>query len=93
MSKKKRLHIYISGRVQGVFYRANAASRARELDLTGFTKNLPDGRVEILVEGDETAVDRLLDWCRQGPPFSRVDKVTSSIEEVRNNFTEFSIRR
>ncbi len=93
MAGKKRVHIFVTGRVQGVFYRATAANRARELGLTGFARNLPDGRVEIVAEGPVSAVDGLIAWCRQGPPMSRVDNVVSSEEEVRNDFTAFSIRR
>ena len=61
----------VSGKVQGVFYRASTAERARELGVTGYAKNLPDGRVEVLACGDEAAVQQLLDWLKS-PLFTPV---------------------
>jgi acylphosphatase len=66
----------VSGRVQGVFYRASAAARARELCVTGSARNLPDGRVEVLVYGPASAVENFIDWLREGPPAARVLEVT-----------------
>jgi acylphosphatase len=65
----------VSGRVQGVFYRASAAERARVLGITGHAKNLPDGRVEVLVCGEEAKVGELIEWLRQGPPAAKVEDV------------------
>ncbi len=65
----------ISGRVQGVFYRASTAERARALAVTGYAKNLPDGRVEVLACGEEAAVKELCDWLWQGPPAAKVEAV------------------
>ena len=65
----------VSGRVQGVFYRASTAGQARRLGVTGYAKNLPDGRVEVLACGDEKAVQELIDWLWQGPPAAKVDAV------------------
>jgi acylphosphatase len=62
----------VSGLVQGVFYRASTKTRARELGLAGFAKNLPDGRVEVVASGDAEALDALHAWLRQGPPAARV---------------------
>lgn len=73
-------HCLVSGRVQGVVFRASAARRALELNVTGYAKNLPDGRVEVLACGDVAAVDALCDWLRQGPPAARVSEVV--IREV-----------
>jgi len=68
----------VSGRVQGVFYRASAAERARALGVTGHALNLPDGRVEVLACGEETVVKELCDWLWQGPPAAKVDAVEIS---------------
>ena len=69
---------HVSGRVQGVFYRASARERARELGVTGYARNLPDGRVEVLVCGKPDAVEALCRWLWQGPPSSRVTAVEVS---------------
>lgn len=66
---------FVSGKVQGVFYRASTAERARALGLTGYAKNLPDGRVEVLACGDEAKVDELIHWLWKGPPAAQVDGV------------------
>lgn len=63
----------VSGKVQGVFFRASARDRAQALGLRGFAKNLPDGRVEVLAAGDDAAIDELAAWLREGPPMARVD--------------------
>ncbi|MFE0501966.1 acylphosphatase [Lysobacter soli] len=63
----------VSGKVQGVFFRASARDRAQALGLRGFARNLPDGRVEVLAAGDDAAIDELAAWLREGPPMARVD--------------------
>lgn len=73
-------HCLISGHVQGVFFRASTARRAVELELTGYAKNLPDGRVEVLACGKSAAVDALCDWLWDGPPTAQVSEVV--IREV-----------
>jgi acylphosphatase len=65
----------VTGRVQGVFYRAAARQRARELGVTGYARNLPDGRVEVLACGLPEAVDSLCKWLWEGPPSARVTAV------------------
>lgn len=65
----------VSGQVQGVFYRASTQRKARELGLTGYARNLPDGRVEVLACGEPAAVAALCVWLGQGPPRSRVTAV------------------
>jgi acylphosphatase len=79
----------VSGRVQGVFYRASAAHRARELGIHGHARNLPDGRVEVLACGDETSVDVFVDWLWTGSSGSKVTSVEVSDAEalgVRQGF-------
>jgi acylphosphatase len=71
----RRLRIRVSGRVQGVFFRASARDDARRLGLTGFARNEPDGSVLIEVEGDGQAVERFLTWCHHGPPDARATAV------------------
>ena len=71
---------YVSGRVQGVFFRASARSRARELGVTGHARNLPDGRVEVLACGPAAAVEALRAWLWEGPPAAQVTAV--EVEDV-----------
>jgi acylphosphatase len=89
---KTRMHVVISGRVQGVFFRASTAEKADELGLTGWVKNTPDGSVEAVFEGEEGAVDEMLAWCHQGPPHAKVINVSATVEPFTGGFTEFSIR-
>jgi acylphosphatase len=65
----------VSGRVQGVFYRASTRQRAQELGCRGYARNLPDGRVEVLAVGEPAAVHALIEWLRQGPPAAHVTDV------------------
>lgn len=75
----KRVHVYISGRVQGVFFRAETERTATNFGLTGWVRNTEDGRVEALFEGEDQNVDKMIIWCYTGPPPARVDQL--SIEE------------
>jgi acylphosphatase len=68
----------VSGKVQGVFFRASTAAIAQQLGLSGFAKNLVDGRVEVHAQGDELALQKLEEWLQHGPPMARVDSVESS---------------
>jgi acylphosphatase len=81
----KRVRVVVSGRVQGVFYRATCAARARGLGLGGFVRNLPDGRVEAAFEGPDEDVDSMIAWCRRGPDLSRVDGIDVTPEEPRGD--------
>jgi acylphosphatase len=68
-------HLWINGRVQGVGFRAGAQHRAQALDLNGWVRNLPDGRVEALVWGDPQNVEQMVAWCRRGPSYAHVTDV------------------
>ena len=68
----------VSGKVQGVFFRASTREQALKLGLRGYAKNLPDGRVEVLAEGDERALDALERWLCVGPPMAKVETVERS---------------
>lgn len=92
MSATRRVHVVISGRVQGVWYRGSMEDRAVRLGLAGWVRNLPDGDVEAVIEGPSLAVDELLAWCRRGPSGARVQSVRSS-EEPAQGLTDFRIVR
>jgi len=88
---EQRLRVRIEGRVQGVWFRDSTRSQAVPLGLTGWVRNLPDGRVEAVFEGPEENLKRILAWCRQGPPAARVDKVEALWEEAQGEFSSFKI--
>jgi len=75
-----RVHIWITGRVQGVGYRLSARSEAVKSGVKGWVKNLPDGRVEAVLEGKKTAVERMIQWCHQGPEAAIVKDVQVELE-------------
>lgn len=87
----KRVHVYISGRVQGVFFRAETQRTATDLYLTGWVRNMEDGRVEVLFEGEDQNVDKMLIWCHTGPPHARVEHVTVMEESYAGNLRGFHI--
>ncbi len=88
---KIQLHVMISGRVQGVWYRACTKQKAEELGLMGWVKNTPDGNVEAIFEGEESTVKKIIAWCRVGPPLAQVDDVKIIRKRVIGNFTDFAI--
>lgn len=90
-AKNKRLHAYVSGRVQGVFFRSRTQDKALSLELMGWVRNLPDGRVEIVAEGDEQVLHQLLEWVRRGPSPAHVMDVAFNFEPASNEFASFDI--
>ena len=90
---RARLHCFISGRVQGVSYRAYTQREAMQLSLTGWVRNCPDGRVELEAEGEEAALQQLLAWCRQGPPAAIVAEVEMQWDADAGAYRTFDIRR
>ncbi len=87
-----RRHVWVSGRVQGVFFRQFTLEQARKLGVVGFVRNLPDGRVEAILEGPRDRVERLIDLLHQGPPLARVVSVEVKEEPPTREFTHFDIR-
>jgi acylphosphatase len=77
-----RARIVVRGRVQGVWYRGSARDEARSLGLVGWARNRADGSVEILAQGPATALDRFVEWCREGPPLARVRSVDRTAESI-----------
>jgi acylphosphatase len=86
-------HLFITGFVQGVCFRANTRERARALGLTGWVRNLADGRVEIVLEGDARSAAEMLSWCHRGTPPARVDHVECRERSPTGAFSGFDIRR
>lgn len=83
MEPRIRRRVWVSGRVQGVAFRASARRQARAAGVDGWVRNLADGRVEAVFEGDPGAVESMLAWCREGPSYARVERV-----EVREESPE-----
>jgi len=86
-----RVSVVVHGRVQGVAFRHYTCRRAGELKVTGWVRNLPDGAVEGLFEGDDGAVAALVEWCRSGPPAARVERIDISSGIYTGEFTLFTI--
>lgn len=90
--ENKRVRLLISGQVQGVFFRACTRDKAAQEGVTGWVRNLVDGRVEVLLEGSTERVDRVIAWCQQGSPGSRVDQVDMQYQPYQGEFSSFDIR-
>lgn len=88
-----RAELKIKGLVQGVFYRQSTMETATGLGLTGWVRNCPDGSVEAIFEGSEQAVDRAVEWCRQGPPAAKVIDIEIIWADATGDFKTFDIRR
>jgi len=86
------VRLIISGKVQGVFFRASTKDQAVILDVKGWVKNTADGKVEILASGSDSSVNKFIEWCRQGPPQAKVTKV-DILREDEKKFERFSILR
>ncbi|MFB6112524.1 MAG: acylphosphatase [Halodesulfurarchaeum sp.] len=81
MSDRTRAHVYVTGTVQGVFFRATTRDRAREIGVDGWVKNRADGRVEAVFEGAPGDVESMVDFCHEGPPAATVEDVEVTREE------------
>ncbi len=87
-----RLHAFVSGKVQGVFFRAYTRDKAKSLGLTGWVRNLKDGRVEVMAEGPKKSLDLFLEWLKtKGSPMSRVETVEHQWLAASGEFSSFEI--
>ena len=87
-----RAHVYVAGRVQGVFFRWYTRDEAEKLGVKGWVRNLPDGRVEAVFEGEREAVERMIEFCRHGPPAAEVENVEVRWETPTGEHKGFKIR-
>jgi acylphosphatase len=78
--------------VQGVFFRAATQRAAMDFNLTGWVRNIADGRVEAVFEGEDENVDKMLAWCHEGPPAARVEKVLTQEEPYTGEFKDFNVK-
>lgn len=89
---KVRVHLFITGRVQGVFFRASTHEEAQRRKLTGWVKNLHDGRVEAVFEGEEENVKPMIAWCQKGPSHAAVKDLSVTVEVYRGEYADFAVR-
>ena len=89
--KQQRVHILVSGKVQGVFFRQALKVIARKNNVLGWVRNLTDKRVEAILEGDSKSVNMVIEWTRIGPANSRVDNIEVSNQEFKNEFSTFEV--
>ena len=87
----KRIHAIVEGHVQGVFFRAFTQAHAQRLGVTGWVRNRPDGTVELLAEGEDVALARLVLALEKGPPLSHVDEVHVTYEHPQGEFADFRL--
>ncbi len=90
-NNEERAHVYISGDVQGVFFRDSTRQKAEELGLVGWVENMSDGRVEAVFEGTSSAVRDMISWCEEGPSQASVENVDTEQEEPEK-LTSFEVR-
>ena len=93
MKEAARVHLKVLGRVQGVYFRASTVEEARRLCLTGWVMNCPDSSVEVVAEGEREQLEKLVSWCRSGPPGARVREVRAEWEASKEEFQGFFIKR
>ncbi len=87
----RKIHLLISGKVQGVFYRAGAKRKAEELDLKGWVRNTPDNKVEIVAEGEEDKLREMIEWCYNGSSGAVVSDIKTEWMEAEKKFDKFEI--
>ena len=92
MSKNIRAHLFIKGRVQRVFFRLTTRKKAQGIGVFGWIRNLPDGRVEAVYEGEKEKVEKMIEWSKKGPLLARVDDVEITWEQYQEEFNDFEIR-
>ena len=89
---KARAHMFVSGRVQGVFFRSQTKHNADRHDVKGWVRNLPDGRLEAVFEGEKESVQALINFCKHGPSGARVTNIDLTWETYTGTFDKFKIR-
>jgi len=87
----KKVRVIVVGRVQGIWFRASTCDKAKELGVNGYVRNLVNGDVEFVAEGEDPKVDRLIQWARRGPPLARVDDIKVEVLEYNNEYTDFRV--
>jgi acylphosphatase len=89
--QKSRVHLIVSGKVQGVWFRESTRLKAEELMIKGWVKNRPEGTVEIVAEGMEPDIKKFVEWCHEGPPRAIVRSLKETAQEFKGEFDSFNI--
>jgi acylphosphatase len=92
MADRCRVHVLVKGRVQGVGYRAFTERVAREAGVSGYSRNLPDGDVELEAEGERASLERLIQRLREGPPLARVEDLQVRWTSYRGEYNRFVVK-
>jgi acylphosphatase len=90
--EKTRIHVYVSGRVQGVFFRKTTLKMAQRLMVFGWVKNLTNGQVETILEGEKKNVEQMINWLKKGPFLAQVKNIIFNQEDYQGEFKKFEIR-
>ncbi|KPJ57230.1 acylphosphatase [Parcubacteria bacterium DG_74_2] len=93
MNEKVRVHVLISGLVQGVFFRSHTRIKAKEFGVFGWVRNLADGKVEAVFEGEKESIEKIIEWTKKGPDYARVENVEIKWENYNGEFEDFEVRR
>ncbi|KPJ55449.1 acylphosphatase [Parcubacteria bacterium DG_74_2] len=88
----RRVHIFVKGRVQGVFFRQSAKKKAKKIGVFGWIKNLADGRVEAVIEGETKKVEEMIEWLKKGPIIANVEALEIKQEKYQGEFKNFDLR-
>ncbi len=88
---KQRVHLFIKGKVQGVFFRQAMKVAAKKNRVSGWVKNLKDGRVEAIIEGEDVGVSNMVEWCHAGPANARVEDIEIRNEKYKEEFAKFEV--
>lgn len=89
----KRVHIVVSGKVQGVFFRSRVKKLADDLNIFGYVKNVDDDKIEAIFEGNSDAIERMLDFCKEGPDEAEVAAIVIDDELYKGEFKEFLVKK
>lgn len=90
---RRRVHLTIKGQVQGIFFRAFVREQAKKEDVVGYVTNTSQGDVEVVIEGEKEAVEKMIAACKKGPPLARIGAIDIKEERPAKEFTEFTIKR
>lgn len=91
MAKNTRAHVFIKGKVQGVYFRQNLRIVSKRHKVNGWVRNLKDGRVEAVLEGEEMSISEVIEWCHAGPAEAKVDDVKVEYEPCKGEFSNFTV--